>query len=254
MVMQVCFFKHQSDEYQNQSLDHNYDPLFIPVLDQQYTHEHLTQVFRQGPQAGFQGILLTSQRSVTTLVTAWQQLDPAQKQPWRQTFLGIVGDKTATMLRDSWTEWQGTLVTADTATALANTLLHNSTATGYFLFLAGDKRRDVLPERLRQAGYELQEVQTYATVSHPDLAQQLLLHRPSLANPQHWVVFFSPSGVNYIQPHLPFDLHQVKIASIGPTTTAHLNQLGYPVHATANRPDAQHLLQAIHSHDQFSSL
>ncbi|KAI8071695.1 tetrapyrrole biosynthesis, uroporphyrinogen III synthase [Gongronella butleri] len=264
--MRLYFFKSESQDYQDAALHLDYEPIFIPVLDEQYTHDKLQRALELGPRTRFCGLVLTSQRSVTTLVNAWRPLSKDQRAPWCRVPLFVVGEKTAAALREAWPDWHGdNLTVADRASDLVDNIIFATMngklawdmadkaekgPTPYFLFLAGDKRRDVLPSRLADLGFDMEEVQTYATVCHPALQQRVNEHRDALTSPEHWIAFFSPSGVDYARNFLSLD--HAKIAAIGPTTAAHLKQLGYPVLAVAARPDAAHLVQAIAAHDHAS--
>ncbi|KAI8335686.1 tetrapyrrole biosynthesis, uroporphyrinogen III synthase [Chlamydoabsidia padenii] len=248
--MRVWFFKAHSDDYQHQTEQQGYEPHFIPVLDQQYTTEELTQLLQQGPTS-ISGIIITSQRSVTTLSQAAPQLDEQQCQAWQGLPLYIVGDTTTRKLRAGLEgqlfflphEPSPPMVTTDHAAALADHLVQQPPT--HLLFLAGDKRRNELPNRLVQGGYRLTEIQTYQTCRHPDLPRRLSALQQQ---EQDWSVFFSPSGVDYFLSLQP--TCRSKIAAIGNTTASHLQQLGYHVHAIASKPDITHLLNAMVDYDQ----
>ncbi|KAI8367038.1 uroporphyrinogen-III synthase, partial [Blakeslea trispora] len=115
------------------------------------------------------------------------------------------------------------------------------------LFLAGDKRRDLIPEALHEAHIPFHELQTYATCPHPALADRL----NSLSNEGGWLVFFSPSGIKFILeacPHMKNRLFggAFKIAAIGPTTADFIiHELGFKVDVVADKPDAEHLMDAM---------
>lgn len=255
--MQVCFFKAHSEDYQTRTELHGYGARFIPVLDQTYTSEPLTHLLAQGP-ASLSGIIITSQRSVTTLAQSCQLLNSQQCQAWQGIPLYIVGETTTKKLQSTLDQRlffllnqpPPVIVTTDHASALADQLLQQKQQQQrHLLFLAGDKRRDDLPNRLRNGGYQLTEIQTYETCRHPDLPRRLQDHSPQQ---QDWSVFFSPSGVDYFLSLRPDP--STKIAAIGNTTASHLQKLGYKVHAVARKPDALHLLESVVEYDQNSRL
>ncbi|KAI8984093.1 tetrapyrrole biosynthesis, uroporphyrinogen III synthase [Mycotypha africana] len=87
------------------------------------------------------------------------------------------------------------------------------------LFLAGDKRRDVIPEALKEAHVPYKELQVYATCAHPHLKQNLTTYlakycllendptikagsdavtTTSMMTTEWWTVYFSPSGIKFI--------------------------------------------------------
>jgi len=103
------------------------------------------------------------------------------------------------------------------------------------LFPCGDQRRVELPEILgKTQKFNLHEIITYIT------KEQTLLE---LGKPD-WIVFFSPSGVKSTIKQS--ELLNIKIASIGATTAAEINELlNKRPHAVANKPNAVELLKAI---------
>ncbi|KAI7875988.1 tetrapyrrole biosynthesis, uroporphyrinogen III synthase, partial [Lichtheimia hyalospora FSU 10163] len=115
------------------------------------------------------------------------------------------------------------------------------------LFLAGDKRRDVLPDCMAEANIPMLEIQAYKTCMHPQLKD----HLNSLTyTKDDWFVLFSPSGVDYIKQlgKHPM-LASCKLAAIGPTTSDHLQQMGLTVHAVAEKPRASFVTDAIVAYD-----
>ncbi|KAI9299320.1 tetrapyrrole biosynthesis, uroporphyrinogen III synthase [Cunninghamella echinulata] len=266
-TMQIWYYKNHTDEYQHYSEEKGYKSIFIPVLDQTYTDKELILLLQQPPPLDLKGIIITSQRTVTTLQQANGYLTEQQRLVWQGIPLYIVGEKTATLLettlKDSLFFLKGsskpTMIVKDHAKSLSEALLNTTSITttsmtgkGHLLYLAGDKRREELPTLLKKEGYELIEIQTYCTCQHRELAARLESVSSSAfsSSPKQddWSVFFSPSGINYILTCQP-SLFHTKIAAIGQTTANHLQQLGYKVHAIASKPNVQQLLDAMIQYD-----
>ncbi|ORZ11934.1 tetrapyrrole biosynthesis, uroporphyrinogen III synthase [Absidia repens] len=265
--MRLWFFKAHTEEYQVKTEQAGYEPRFITVLDQKYTSDALIPLLQQGPSAlGITGIIITSQRSVTTLSRANSVLTNQHRQAWQGIPLYIVGETTTSKLVQTLDQQlfflphqaRPSITTTDYASQLADHLVQQQrqqqdTTPPHLLFLAGDKRREALPTRLCEAGYQLTEIQTYETCRHPDLAHQLDHQHPSSLG-DDWSIFFSPSGVDYLlslqPPPSNVWLTSTKIAAIGHTTATHLQSLGYQVHAIAAKPSIAHLLDAIVDYDQ----
>ncbi|ORZ11872.1 tetrapyrrole biosynthesis, uroporphyrinogen III synthase, partial [Absidia repens] len=252
------------EEYEISSKSLGYDPYFIPVLDQKYTSEALAPILQQGPSTlAITGIIITSQRSVTTLSQTVPVLSSEQCQAWQGIPLYIVGETTTSKVEQALDQRlfflphksRPSITTTDHASQLADHLVQQQRQDipQHLLFLAGDKRREELPTRVREAGYRLTEIQTYETCRHPDLAQQLIHQHPSSSG-DDWSIFFSPSGVDHIlslqPPPSSVWLTSTKIAAIGNTTATHLQSLGYQVHAIATKPSISHLLDAIVDYDR----
>lgn len=106
----------------------------------------------------------------------------------------------------------GTVVgTADNAGSLADTII--SRGEKEVTFFCGDIRRDELPDKLKGAGIELNEVMVYHTIETPHV----------LDKAYHGILFYSPSAVHAFfssNTHLP---EHTELFAIGTTTAAALN-------------------------------
>jgi uroporphyrinogen-III synthase len=109
--------------------------------------------------------------------------------------------------------------------------------------------RDVIPRELRQAGAILDVVEAYETVLPRASRTQL---RVALKNPQrmpHVITFTSSSTVRNFAALLgkvsPQRLHGIKLASIGPVTSATLKELGLRVDVEAAEFTIPGLVSAI---------
>jgi uroporphyrinogen III methyltransferase/synthase len=105
--------------------------------------------------------------------------------------------------------------------------------------------RDLLPQELRRRGAQVDVVEAYRTVIPPDapaLAQEVFaaLPRPD------WITFTSSSTVkNLLRVISPNELEHVKIASIGPVTSASVRQSGLEVTVEAADYTTDGLIQAV---------
>ncbi|KAL2127891.1 hypothetical protein VTI74DRAFT_10020 [Chaetomium olivicolor] len=127
------------------------------------------------------------------------------------------------------------------------------------LFLVGEKRRDIIPKVLTEAGWRVDEVVVYGTGElksfKDDFAQRLA---ETADRPRRWVVVFSPSGCDSMlsamgllddstgkaKPKRPD--RNTFIATIGPTTRDHLIQrYGYEPDVCAEQPTPEAVWQAI---------
>ncbi|KAI9354346.1 tetrapyrrole biosynthesis, uroporphyrinogen III synthase [Zopfochytrium polystomum] len=122
------------------------------------------------------------------------------------------------------------------------------------LFLCGDRRLDILPKKLREAGVGVDEFVVYETLDNERFGEDLSValraegagedvgeERPA------FVVFFSPSGVDVAVPQLQQKSWwgDCKVVAIGPTTAKRLAERGCKVFATASRPDPESLLEIV---------
>lgn len=275
----VILFKKQDsqDKYNQLLIEHDYITEFIPVLDHTIENtDNLKAILSNGPHVeNIQAMILTSQRTVEALSRAYHligNLPPEILQEWNALPMYIVGPQTAEALAQlplfktshdpakadhksssylSHSNW----TVAPRATELIKALV---TTTYQFLFLAGDKRRDVIPEALSKAHLSFREVQTYATCVHPQLVERM--KKPLIAD---WAVYFSPSGLKFIlssvdestKQNLLVAKQHPKIAAIGPTTADYIrDDLGLNIDVMAEEPDAEHILKAIMEYDTINKL
>ncbi len=133
--------------------------------------------------------------------------------------------------------------------ALADELVANDAVAGKrFLLLRADIGRPVLVERLKQAGaVEVRDVAVYETKPAASLPPELLeaLDEKRVA----WATFTSSSTAKHFATLLGVEYRErlagVKVASIGPITTATLNDLGLTPTVQAAGASIEALVEAI---------
>ncbi|RUS21923.1 tetrapyrrole biosynthesis, uroporphyrinogen III synthase [Endogone sp. FLAS-F59071] len=257
-----------TDPYERAFAAHGHRTVFLPVLEHVLTHtDALASTLRAGPDERYWGIVVTSQRAVEALQVAWAAccaVDPAfSTSPPARAWLALpffaVGPSTARA--SAALGFTPLASSSGKAAALADEILaHLARSSGPFppleslLFLAGDKRRDVLPAKLADAGVRLDEITTYRT--QPVARFEEALRRcVEVHGKFDWVVFFSPSGVDVAMA----DLEKlefwgmVRVAAIGPTTGDHIavrEKGSGEAHVVAERPEAESVASGITKFDQ----
>lgn len=259
--MSVIVFKKkvQDDEYMDALLKHNFTPIFIPVLEHRLDNIQLIKtILYNGPKREeITGLIVTSQRSVEAIEAC-------------------IKDTLEENIIDEWNALPKYVVGAQTAKALSSIPLFENTQDcnwivkpkaldlikyipkddkQNFLFLAGDKRRDVIPQTLEEHHVRYREIQSYSTHIHPELHLNLQrLHDERV--PIEWIALFSPSGLEFIKTAIHdntellnyYFSNTIKVASIGPTTTDAIKQFLFNPNltiVTAEKPDAKHLVKAM---------
>jgi uroporphyrinogen-III synthase len=105
--------------------------------------------------------------------------------------------------------------------------------------------RDVVPVELTRRGAIVDVVEAYRTVVPADAADHA---REVLGRKPHWITFTSSSTVrNFVAVAGSRALSGVKIASIGPITSATARELGLPVDVEADPHTIPGLVAAIQS-------
>jgi uroporphyrinogen III methyltransferase/synthase len=101
--------------------------------------------------------------------------------------------------------------------------------------------RDVLPEGLRERGAEVKVLEVYRTIAPEGLAE-----RAREIAGADWITFTSSSTVeNLARVVKPGVLGGVKVASIGPVTSATARKLGIEVAVEATSYTIEGLVDAI---------
>ncbi len=103
--------------------------------------------------------------------------------------------------------------------------------------------RDVIPAELKRRGANIDVVEAYRTGAPGDAADRV---HEVLARKPHWITFTSSSTVsNFMQAAGGESLVGVKVASIGPITSATLREHGIAVDAEADPHSIPGLIDAI---------
>ena len=215
----------------------------VPALAFTYPHQAALRA-RLADAAGYAGLVITSPRAVEALARALDALPAAARAAWAQRPAYAVGPRTAARLRALGLAPTG--ADAGTAAALATRIASARIACAAsadaparpLLFLAGNRRRDDLPDGLRAAGVSFEEVTAYVTTVRDDLALP----------PARWLAFFSPSGLEAVQASGSASggaSGERRHATLGPTTAAALRAAGLAVHAVADVPTPAALARAV---------
>lgn len=257
----VILFKKKdlNDKYYQQLVKNNFETEFIPVLDHKLANvDAIKAIIQNGPiKEQLCAMVLTSQRSVEAINEAYNELislDQHVRDEWNSIPIYIVGPQTADALGQlplfrnyrNAHHW----IIAPRASELIKSFSSTHNFKSTVLFLAGDKRREIIPEALRAADIPFREIKSYVTCAHPDLANRIKKDDDNtLLQAADWTVYFSPSGLKFLLNQLDENTHflaKSKIASIGPTTSDYIiNELGLNVHVEAKEPDAEHLVDAM---------
>ncbi|KAJ3185159.1 hypothetical protein HDU87_002726 [Geranomyces variabilis] len=251
---------------------HGFATRFVPVLATTTSPTPSSlKVLLSSREHDFRGLIVTSARGVAAFVAAAKDSGPTQD-AWLPKPIWVVGNATAGAARKiGFTDIRGEssgdaerladviIADADAARSISDVQTPSATEISRgrcgWLFLAGDKARDMLPSKLHAAGVCFEKHEAYATSGSLTFAADLAACFAALPRvtaglpPPVWVVFFSPSGVDLALPELKNQQERsgraLRWSSIGPATSARLVELGEQVAAEARKPCAEEMLAAI---------
>lgn len=160
-----------------------------------------------------------------------------------QAQIAVVGEGTRHAA-----EQLGFRVSLTPAEAVAESLLEAFRAYDLndrsILLPSAAETRDVIAPELRRRGARVQVAEAYRTKLAPQAAQiaSIIFREPY----PDWVTFASSSAVNHLVELIGVNpLQRVKIASIGPITSATIRRYGLAVTAEANPHTVEGLVNAI---------
>ena len=224
------------DPYEAAFREAGYSVCCQPVLAFEQVNEQAL-VQRLSQAARYAGLVVTSPRAVAALEEALGS-SSGQGAAWQDKPAFAVGPRTAEALEALGFAPQGQ--ESGSAQELAAFIARRSFEEP-LLFLCGNRRRDVLPNRLREADIPLEEQCVYETRLRTDLD----LTTPAVPD---WLVFFSPSGIEAARQAGAMQdarLAAVRLAAIGPTTARALREAGWGAAAVAEQPAPDALVEAI---------
>ena len=131
--------------------------------------------------------------------------------------------------------------------SLAKLLIENRVSSNTAIFRA-DRGSDVLSDRLAKEGIDFEELAIYRSqdVLQPDPAVLDQMAESKI----DWTTVTSSAIGESVANQFGDALHQTKIVTISPTTTAAMERLGFTVAAEASRYDLDGIIAAMESFEQ----
>jgi len=204
-----------------------------PVLTYDFPNQDALRDRLRTPER-YGGVVATSPRAGWALHRVFDDEGTTHAQ-WEGRTAYAVGPKTADEFRalsfDVQAEDAGTA--ADLATQIAD-----ANPQTPLLFLCGNRRRDALPDGLRAANIDFEELVVYESRARTGVSL------PPPAD-ETWLVFFSPSGLDALEEAEKGALAEYRYAAIGPTTASALEEAGLEPEAVAESPTPGALVDAL---------
>lgn len=190
-------------------------------------------------------LVLTSANGAAALAEALRRIGRDSRH-LASVKIAAVGEATAEALIDELNVRADLIPDRSTGEALADDLIAEHDVAGKrMLLLRADIARPALAEKLAAAGAPVDDVAAYRTLAVDALPESVL---DALRDRRiDWLTFTSSSTARNLIDLLPDRslIEGVKIASIGPSTSATIEQLGLTVTTEAERADITGLIQAI---------
>ncbi|MFW5973201.1 MAG: uroporphyrinogen-III synthase [Bacteroidota bacterium] len=224
------------DPYESVLREAGYDALSIPVLRFERCNDRTVRGRLARPDE-FGGAIITSPRAAEILLDVLSAVDDACARAWMVKPTYAVGPRTAGILSEAGLEVSDG--DAGTGRALADLIFVSYRDDRPLLFLAGNRRRNELPDELIEAGVPFEEVTLYRTIPES---------LPEMSTEPDWIALFSPTGVEALATNKAA-MARAHLAAIGPTTAAAIRAAGLIVSAEAERPNPPSLRDAIMAAD-----
>ena len=229
---------HQSEELAAPLREAGANVLLVPVIAIAAPHDPapLREAAAQCDQ--FDWIIFTSANAVNAFAAELPEPKSAC-----QARIATIGPAT----RDA-AERCGLLVSLVPPAYLAESLVDAFSAEDFegkrVLIPSAAVRRDIVPEALRRSGAKVDVVEAYRNIIPSGAAERTAeVFRPPFPD---WITFASSSAVENTVKLAGLDpLRNMKIASIGPVTSATIREHGLPVAAQARAHTVEGLLEAL---------
>ena len=168
-------------------------------------------------------VVFTSMNAVESVASHLNTIKP----DWK---IFCIGSATKKLVKEYFGE-NVIAGTGESAGALADEIINQKNITSV-IFFCGDKRRDELPEKLKQRRIEVKEIEVYKTL---ETAQQIEKNYDA-------ILFYSPSAVNSFFSANKINNKTVLFA-IGNTTTNEIKKFTANKIITADEPSKEFLAE-----------
>lgn len=245
-----------SDPYEEIFQQHNFNPIFLPLLNHEHFNRNDTIAFLTSEEFlhGIPIFIITSQRAVEMFDDCLSQIsDEAILDQIFNKIAYTVGPATYEVLEKlGFKDIRGGLK-AGNGSKLSELIMNEISPDQRIVFFTGVIRKDIIPKALLKHNYNLIEKVIYKTESRSDIIQNFneiwVSIQEFIKNPKNtqWIMFFSPQGTESIVEHLRgIELPtNFKIGSIGPTTEEYLQNNNLKSHIVAEKPHAKSLILDI---------
>lgn len=197
-------------------------------------------------EAGYEGLIMTSQRSVHALHKAILEHEDVMVK-WKGKSNYSVGESTAELAQSKLSISSKGKETGNAQSLAALIIADHKEQEPYakpFMFPSGNLKQDSLEKSLEASGIKVEPVEVYETIANPDLRKSI----EEFGSKMDFVVFFSPSGVKFTLPILQLleiSTESLKFIAIGPSTKASMEENGLKCYKMCAKPSPESLLETL---------
>lgn len=191
----------------------------------------------------YDGMIFTSPRAVNAL----EKVDKLLLNEWKvKKFNYSVGESTAKLvekLLDIETKGSEAGNAQKLSELIINDYCDKTDMKKKLLFPCSSLKQDILGKNLKAQSIDLDIIEVYETIQHPALENSI-----KNLTKIDFIVFFSPSSVNFLLPIFSkhkIDLNDVKIIAIGPSTEKCLNTCNIECSEKCEKPSPVCLVNVI---------
>lgn len=196
----------------------------------------------------YEGIIFTSPRSIFATKQAVKDNDDVLKLWSDKKFNYTIGDTSHNLALDLL-NLDSNGKEAGNAQNLYPIIIDNykkNNLTRPFLFPCGNQAQDILGQNLRKNLIQIESVELYETISHPNL--ETAIKEIKKDNDIDFIVYFSPTGIKFSLPLIMMhniNLENVKLIAIGPSTQKCLLQNNLQCYKMCEKPSPESLLNCL---------
>ncbi|KAJ0173880.1 hypothetical protein K1T71_010026 [Dendrolimus kikuchii] len=243
-MKKVVLFKSVSEDYQKAFSENDFETVFVEPL--QFVFINVNDLFEKLLHNDYDGIILTSPRAIEAVSKCW---DPTKFVIWNTKRVYTVGEASCHKIK-LLLGLEALGATSGNAENLAKIILKENNENSKFLFPCGNLRSETIPTTLQSAGVTVDALTVYETKENENLKLDLMELNESEEDPC-CVVFFSPSGCEYIHRQLQTfsnKLSHLPHFAIGNSTAHKIENLGMEIAGVAAKPKAESLVESVQSY------
>ncbi|QSL64463.1 hypothetical protein MERGE_001764 [Pneumocystis wakefieldiae] len=240
------------DNYEQTFKRYNFYTIFLPVLTCSYINQDdLIQLLQSSPYNTYSGLIFTSRNAILAFRESILSIDKEEYQKILSMTVYTVGPSChREAISLGFSEVYGK--ESGNAEDLSNFIISYHKNKNPVLFLGGERRMDTLRKRLSSSCITLRELAIYKmneVIGFENNFSKIIYNKGLNID---WIVFFSPYGSDIVMKYIKNeDLSKFKIATIGFTTSRHLNdKWNIKTNVMSQSPQAISLLKGILDYEE----